>query len=347
LNNLDFYLLGTGNIEMSTHQFDEWDKLEFIEKNANALVFKWNPQGYEMAVRMIYNSLPLGFKKQLGGEALVCTNLRFHPNIVQHYHTIFSRPPMSFITNLASQKIVTQDELELFCHTPEVSKQLQLLLVEYFSGGTVKDFLKVCSDGPTLLRICCEVADVVRFLYQQRIIHRDVKSDNLLISACGVVALCDFGESMKFDNDSMTKELASSSIGGNSVHLAPEVVDAVQKRKKVSYKYQPSWELGVLFLEVALKVELLATITNEQRNLDFLRNRMRELQEASPSMNYPEEFLQLITGCLSVPPLERPTLDQICTVLHRISSDTMLVEIAPTSKLPNLSTSAKRKSFWK
>ncbi|GAU12232.1 hypothetical protein TSUD_01990 [Trifolium subterraneum] len=70
------------------------------------------------------------------------------------------------------------------------------LVTEYMSGGNMYDFLhiqKVVLTLPSLLKIAIDVSQGVNYLHKNNIIHRDLKTANLLMDEKGVVKVADFG----------------------------------------------------------------------------------------------------------------------------------------------------------
>lgn len=81
------------------------------------------------------------------------------------------------------------------------------------------------------------------YLHDRYIIHRDIKSDNILVSEGGEVKLADFGYAAQ-----LTKEKNSrDSKVGTVCWMAPELIRGVQKYDtKVDV-----WSLGILLMEMA------------------------------------------------------------------------------------------------
>ena len=80
------------------------------------------------------------------------------------------------------------------------------------------------------------------YLHKNYIIHRDLKSANVLISPTGVVKLTDFGSSRKFDD---IEEHLTRSLKGSPYWIAPEVVS----RKGHSFSAD-IWSFGCVLIEM-------------------------------------------------------------------------------------------------
>jgi serine/threonine protein kinase len=149
--------------------------------------------------------------------------LKFHPNIAQYLSRLRCRPPIKVIERylptafdlLTQRNPKTQQLIANECH---------VLIMEYFPKGNLDKYHKNNAATLTtdeLLEICQDVAESINYLYASRIVHRDVKMDNFVVSESGVVALCDFGLAIRLSEDMTITRSPDSCVGGNQNHLAP------------------------------------------------------------------------------------------------------------------------------
>lgn len=67
--------------------------------------------------------------------------------------------------------------------------------MEYMIGGDLKSLLAMSGffDESAAKFYCAEITLALRYLHSHGITHRDIKPDNMLVSASGHVKLTDFG----------------------------------------------------------------------------------------------------------------------------------------------------------
>src|SRR5262245_20967689 len=95
------------------------------------------------------------------------------------------------------------------------------IVMEYVQGADLRDLLR--EQGPLppeqVIDLGCQIAAALEFAHRNDLIHRDVKSQNILVTDDGKVKVADFGISVALGERSITQ--AGMVIG--SVHyMSPE-----------------------------------------------------------------------------------------------------------------------------
>ncbi|XP_071281561.1 serine/threonine-protein kinase PAK 3-like [Agelaius tricolor] len=116
------------------------------------------------------------------------------------------------------------------------------LAMEFMDGGTLFDVLRaVYLEEGQIGAVCRECLQGLHFLHSHQVIHRDIKSNNVLVGMDGSVKLGDFGLCAQLSPE---RSKRSSSVGTPS-WMAREVVRGEAYGPKVDI-----WSLGIMGLEM-------------------------------------------------------------------------------------------------
>ena len=119
----------------------------------------------------------------------------------------------------------------------------EFCVVTEFAQGELFQILEDDKELPEdeVQKIAKQLVQALHYLHSQRIIHRDMKPQNILIGAQGTVKLCDFG----FARAMSSQTIVLTSIKGTPLYMSPELV-----QEKPYDHTADLWSLGVILYEL-------------------------------------------------------------------------------------------------
>eukprot|EP01121_Diplochlamys_sp_Union-15-3_P002969 TRINITY_DN12803_c0_g1_i1.p1 TRINITY_DN12803_c0_g1~~TRINITY_DN12803_c0_g1_i1.p1 ORF type:complete len:232 (-),score=41.40 TRINITY_DN12803_c0_g1_i1:30-725(-) len=127
-----------------------------------------------------------------------------------------------------------------------ISKDCKFIWVvmEFMDGGSLADIILegTLMTEKHIAYVCKEVLKALEYMHTKGRIHRDIKSDNILLRSDGSVKIADFGYSAELTPDHQKR----TTIVGTPYWMAPELIDGEEYDAKVDI-----WSLGIMAMEMA------------------------------------------------------------------------------------------------
>ncbi|XP_028785975.1 LEAF RUST 10 DISEASE-RESISTANCE LOCUS RECEPTOR-LIKE PROTEIN KINASE-like 1.1 [Neltuma alba] len=217
----------------------------------------------------------------------------------------------------------------LYGCTSRQSREL-LLVYEYISNGTLASHLHGSSANPTLLtwpirtKIAIETASALSYLHASGIIHRDVKTNNILLDKNFCVKVADFGLSRLFPDD---VSHVSTAPQGTPGYLDPEYHYCFRLTDKSDV-----YSFGVVLMELISSMPAVdmgrkkdeitlagLAVRKIQRNeFDDLVDPCLGLEKDSEVKKKVVAVGELAFQCLQIDKEMRPSIDEVLEVLRKI-----------------------------
>nr|XP_020471784.1 mitogen-activated protein kinase kinase kinase MLT-like [Monopterus albus] len=235
----------------------------------------WISQNKEVAVKKLL---------KIDKEAEILSVLS-HKNIIQFYGAVLESPNYGIVT-------------------------------EYASGGSLYDYLSSEQseemDMEQIMTWAIQIAKGIHYLHAEapvKVIHRDLKSRNVVMTADKVLKICDFGAS-KF-----LSHTTHMTVVGTFPWMAPEVIQSLPVSETCdTYSYGVVlWEM--LTREVPFKgfegLQVAWLVVEKQERLTI-------------PTSCPACFAELLRKCWQADPKERPQFKQVLVTLETMAKDSSL-----------------------
>ncbi|KAL1457206.1 hypothetical protein WDU94_001861 [Cyamophila willieti] len=267
--------------EFKTNIQDEWEipfesisELQWLGSGAQGAVFSGKLKGETVAVKKVRE------QKETDIRHLRKLN---HPNIVK-FKGVCTQAPC-------------------YC-----------IVMEYCAYGPLYNLLKDGEEVPPqrLYNWARQIAAGMNYLHSKQIIHRDLKSPNVLIGTKEVAKISDFGTSREWNNKS-----TKMSFAGTVAWMAPEVIRNEQCSDKIDI-----WSFGIVLWE-------LLTCETPYKDVDssaiIWGVGSNSLHLPIPS-TCPDGFQLLMKMCWSNSPSSRPSFKQIQAHLDIASQEVLRIQ---------------------
>ncbi|OHT10763.1 TKL family protein kinase [Tritrichomonas foetus] len=214
-----------------------------------------------------------------------------------------------YMLEMFQREVTSLSELNHFSILPFVGAHMKppyCIITEYMNGGSL--FYRIHAKDPSdrltptkLTIIALGIAYGMSYLHAKQMIHRDLKSLNILLDANDYPKICDFGLTRTKTNEMMTGRI------GTCQWMAPEVLSSQKYNEKADvYSY------GIILWEMLTGDIPYRGLNDIQIAVQVCKNHSRPKIPRS----CPQNLHKFIKYCWNEDPSKRPDFNTICKALE-------------------------------
>ena len=310
-NNYDYYPELLCNINDNSEKEEE--KSILTTQSRDCLYYQNELEKLSTYIKKYYsekNSYPQSgiefylFGREIGHGAFGKVNLCLH---IASGHLVAMKTFIKKDLKYKETKDKLKNEVEVLSklHHPFINQILDsfetethfFIVMEYVCGDLLSFIRKRNKlNEPSAKIIFKQIIEGLKYIHKKKIIHRDIKLDNILIDLNNTIKICDFGVSRKIEKGNLIYERC-----GTPAYIAPEIYS------KIGYEDGKCdiWSAGITLYYML------------SGNLPFKGSNIQELEKVILSGEYEKikdvsnEANNIIDGMLRIDPNNRLTIDEI------------------------------------
>jgi len=207
------------------------------------------------------------------------------------------------VTEIGIMKTSRHENIVDFYDSYIVEGRQLWVIMEIMDGGCLTDILELYGqidlNESHIAFVCRETSKALAYIHSLHRIHRDIKSDNILLSTEGTIKLADFGYAAQLTQ----KQQKRNTVVGTPYWMAPELIRGHDYGIKVDI-----WSLGIMLMEMA---------EGEPPYMEFppLRALFLITTKGIPPLKEPQkwstELNEYVNKCLDKDPEKRPDANEL------------------------------------
>ena len=328
-NNYNVSMIMHKNLINIGTKLSDFEEIENSAKNLKYTILGRGNFGYAEKMKSKKNNLYYAIKKldkekvnnkNFHRETEIMISLN-HENIVKFYGYFEDKE------NINKYKQIYKDKKDI--EQEKSDKTIFCLVLEYIPNGSLNDYIEKYKDmckkknvftplkEDFLIKIFKQLLSALIYLQRKRIMHRDIKPDNILFDEKYNTKIADFGLSVLYDDKNPENKnkpeylFFGYSIVGRYDFIAPEVVEG----KKYDFE-NDIYSLGLTMLWLMSSEKPIKFYINK-----VTKEKKREIDTSKINHNYNKYLKELVLLMINENPKLRPTADNAYENLIQIEKN--------------------------
>ncbi|KAF2078313.1 hypothetical protein CYY_000405 [Polysphondylium violaceum] len=232
------------------------------------------------------------------GEVFVATSSKNNKRVAIKKIEITNDNSKLLVTEIAIMKSSHHDNIVNYIDSYIVGDRELWVAMEFMGGGCLTDILEafeqIKMSESQIAYVVRETLKALQYIHGLHRIHRDIKSDNILLGSEGTVKIADFGYAAQLTQ----KQQKRNTVVGTPYWMAPELIRGHDYGVKVDI-----WSLGIMMMEM---------VEGEPPYMDFppLRALFLITTKGIPPLKeqtkWSKNFLDFFAKCLDINVQNRP-----------------------------------------
>jgi len=237
------------------------------------------------------------------GEVFAAMDSKLGKNVAIKKMEINGENMKLLITEIGIMKTSRHENIVNYMDSFIVDERYLWVVMDFMDGGCLTDvmeqFDQLKMTEPQISFVCRQTLRALSYIHGLHRIHRDIKSDNILLGMDGSIKLADFG----FAAQLTQKQQQRNTVVGTPYWMAPELIRGHDYGTKVDI-----WSLGIMLMEMA---------EGEPPYMEFppLRALFLITTKGIPPLKEPQkwtpEFTDFYNKCLDKDVDKRPGADEL------------------------------------
>lgn len=207
------------------------------------------------------------------------------------------------------------------------------IVMEYIDGMSISDILRRGINLPEELALFIgrELLLCLRDLHSESLVHRDIKSSNILVSWRGEVFLCDFGVAKALS----CQHAGTSTLSGTPFWMAPEILQGKSYRCNIDI-----FSLGITLSEMVLGRVPIPHGINVNNDNTYLLGELKRNTSCRAGLDpgtFSKRFRVLVEALVEPDPSKRPDACDALSLLQSLYAGSPAGSVAGTGSITSQS----------